>query len=409
VSLPRPLEDLTVLDVTTALAGPFATLLLAGLGARVIKIENPLVPDSSRTNAPYIGKEGARLVRREEDDISVSAVNRLRNKLGVTLNLKAPGASEVFAGLVRKADVVVENFSPGALDRLGAGYSAARQVNPKIVYCSLTGFGSDNQGKAVDAIIQALSGLMLTSGTTGAPPVRVGVPIADLFAPLFCVIGVLAAVHQARLTGAGQHVDVSMLGVMTAMVAAEPFDALARCGVEQRTGTTLPRLAPFGIYPASDGFVAICAYTDAFAHGLFDAMGRGGLAFDPRFATRDARVENVAEVDALVEEFTARRSTAELLAALEAAGVPAAEVRDPKDAVKDSRVVRRGETVPLLHPKFGAVDDLYGVGIPIRFSESEVGFDKPPPGIGEHNALVYREFLGYSPDRIEALRAAGVI
>jgi crotonobetainyl-CoA:carnitine CoA-transferase CaiB-like acyl-CoA transferase len=259
----RPLEDVTVLDLTMALAGPFATLLLAGLGARVIKIEDPQRADSCRENAPYLGKEGAKLVRTRADDVSVSAINRLRNKQAITLNLKNPQSREIFADLVRRADVIFENFSRGAMNRVGAGYARAREINPRIVYCSLTGFGSEGDpgtGKAMDAIIQALSGfIMMTSGGQGDPPIRVGVPVADLCAPLFGVIGVLAALNQARRTGVGQHVDVSMLGVMSMMVSGEPFDVLERFGVPQRTGLSVPRLAPFGTYRTRDGFVSICA------------------------------------------------------------------------------------------------------------------------------------------------------
>jgi CoA:oxalate CoA-transferase len=408
-----PLEDITVLDLTTALAGPFATLLLAGLGAKVIKIENPIGGgDTCRSNAPYLGSEGGTLARRHADDISVSALNRLRNKLGVTLNLKHPDARPVYADLVRTADVIVENFSRGTLDRLGAGYGFAQEINPRIVYCSITGFGSEGEpgtGKAMDAIIQALSGVMLTSGGPDDPPVRIGVPFADLTAPLFGVIGVLAAIHQAQRTGFGQHVDVSMLGVMTMMVAGEPFDLLERCGVPQRTGLTVPRLAPFGMYRTKDGYVSICAPTEAFAHSLFHAIGRPELTTDPRFATRDNRVVNVSEIDSIVEAFTCARTSAEVIAALDDRGVPAAEVRDPEHAVRDPRVVSRGETVPLAHPKYGVVEDVYGMGMPIKFSRAQAGFDEPPPGLGEHNHAVYCDLLSYSEERFEELKAKRVI
>ena len=408
-----PLEDVTVLDLTTALAGPFATLLLAGLGAKVIKIENPVDGgDTCRSNAPYLGSTGATLARRHEDDVSVSALNRLRNKQGVTLNLKHSEARGIYADLVQTADVIVENFSRGTLDRLGVGYTFAQQVNPRIVYCSITGFGSKGEpgtGKAMDAIIQALSGVMLTSGGPADPPVRIGVPFADLTAPLFGVIGVLAAIHQAQRTGIGQHVDISMLGVMTMMVSGEPFDLLERCGVPQRTGLTVPRLAPFGMYRTKDGYVSICAPTEAFAHSLFQAIGRPDLTTDPRFATRDARVVNVSEADAVVEAFTCSRTNAEVIAALEERGVPAAEVRAPEDAVRDPRVVSRGETVLLAHPKYGAVEEVYGMGMPIKFSGAQAGFDAPPPGLGEHNRAVYCGLLGYSEERFEELKTKRVI
>jgi CoA:oxalate CoA-transferase len=173
--LRKPLDGITVLDLTVALAGPFATLILAGLGAKVIKVENPAGGDSCRTNAPYLGPHGPRLTRESEDDISVSALNRLRNKLGVTLNLKHPDARTVYADLVRKSDIVVENLSRGTLDKLGIGYSFSRDVNPKVIYCSITGFGSTpdaSPAKAMDAIVQALSGTMMTSGGPGDPPIR---------------------------------------------------------------------------------------------------------------------------------------------------------------------------------------------------------------------------------------------
>lgn len=408
-----PLEDITVLDLTTALAGPFATLLLAGLGARVIKIEDPIGGgDSCRSNAPYLGLEGGKLARHHDDDISVSALNRLRNKLGITLNLKHPEACSVYADLVKTADVIVENFSRGTLERLGAGYSFAQQINPRVVYCSITGYGSEGDpgtGKAMDAIIQALSGVMMTSGGPQDPPVRIGVPFADLTAPLFGVIGVLAAIHQAQRTGIGQHVDVSMLGVMTMLVAGEPFDLLERCGVPQRTGLTVPRLAPFGIYRTQDGYVCLCAPMESFAHAVFRAIGRPDLITDPRFARRDDRVINVGGLDAIIESFTRARTSAEVIAALESHGVPAAEVRNPPEAVRDPRVVSRGETVPLAHPKYGIVEDVYGMGLPIKFSRAQAGFDEPPPGLGEHNTDVYGGLLGYSAERIEELRARQVI
>src|SRR6185295_7446601 len=165
----------------------------AGLGAKVIKVENPANPDSCRNNAPYLGKDGARLVKQSPDDISISAINRLRNKLAVTLNLKSEEGKAILGDLVGKADIVVENYSRGALARAGVGYEFARKINPKIVFCSLTGYGADTEGqdKAMDTIIQALSGVMMTSGNMGEPPVRTGVPFADLCTPLFCVIGVL--------------------------------------------------------------------------------------------------------------------------------------------------------------------------------------------------------------------------
>jgi len=405
-----PLEDVTILDLTVALAGPVATLLLGGLGARVIKIENPAEGDPCRNNPPYFGANGLSLVRERNDDVSLSVANRLRNKLGVTLNLKNSEAKPVFADLARKADLVVENFSPGTLDRLGVGYDFVREVNPRIVYCAITGFGSDaGPAKALDTTIQALSGLMNVSGEAGDPPMRVGLPIADLTASLFGVIGVLAGLHQSRRTGVGQYVDVSMLGALTALVASEPYEAMEQCGAAIRTGQTFQRLAPFGVYPTNDGHVAICAYTDSFAHSLFRIMGQADLIVDERFRTRDMRVKHFRELDSLIETWTASHSTSEIVADLHNAKIPVAEVRDPAEAFRDPRVVSRHDTVLLAHPKYGPVGDVYGMGLPIKFSDATAEFDCPPPALGEHNQAVYGGILGYDTERIAELRNRGVI
>jgi crotonobetainyl-CoA:carnitine CoA-transferase CaiB-like acyl-CoA transferase len=408
----RPLSGVTVLDLTLALAGPFASFLLAGLGARVIKVERPASPDPCRQNPPYLGRGGVSLLRTQSDDVSVSALNRLRGKYGITLDLKQPGARDVFADLVRHADVVLDNFSAGTLNRLGIAYDFGRTVNPKAIYCSISGFGAgaaSGTGKAMDSIIQALSGLMMTSGAPGDPPVRVGVPIADLLAPIFAVVGILAALHQRETTGLGQQVDVSMLGVLTTLVAAEPFDLLEACGLAQRTGRMVPRLTPFGIYESADGHVAICAPTEQFARGVFAAIGHPEFESDPRYATREARVINVDEVNAAIEAFTRTRPSSALLALLEQHGVPAAAVRAPAEAVRDPRVVARGETVPLEHPQFGRVADVMGMGVPISFSAGGHPTMRPAPEPGQDNDLVYGEWLGYGAAAVARMRADGLI
>jgi len=407
-----PLHDVTVLDLTVALAGPVATLLLGGLGAKVIKVEEPSAGDPCRENAPFFGQGGVKLVRERKDDLSVTGYNRLRNKLGVTLNLKHPDARDVLADLARAADIVVENFSPGTLDRLGASYDFFRGANPRIVHCSITGFGSDappGASRALDTTIQALSGVMYLSGKPQDPPIRVGLTIADLTAAQFAVIGVLAALHHAQRTGIGQHVDISMLGVLTALVASEAYEAMERCGAPIRTGQTVQRLAPFGVYQTKDGYAAICAYTDRMAHSLFAAMDQPELATAPHFHTRDARVEHSAEVDATIENWTRSRPTSEIVRKLQESGIPVAEVRDPKKAVRDPGVVARKETVPLSHPQYGAVDDIYAMGLPIQFTQSKAGFDQPPPLLGEHNEAVYGGILRYSRERIYELKSRGVI
>jgi CoA:oxalate CoA-transferase len=413
---PGPLAGVRVVDLTWALSGPFCTLLLAGLGADVVKVENPAGPDSSRGNAPFLGRDGLSLRQHHEDDMSLGHIVRSRGKRAVTLNLKHPDARAVFADLIRHSHIVAENFSRGTLDRLGVGYSWAAGVNPRIVYCSITGFGADGppgSGKAMDVVIQALSGLMLASGNQHDPPIRSGVPLGDLTAPLFAVIGILAALRQADQTGIGQQLDVSMLGALTALVGMEPFDAMERCGVPVRTGQKMTRLVPFGIFRTADGFVSLTAPTDRQIAGLLDQLGRPELLQDERFRTRDRRVANAAALEEIVEAWTCRHTTAEVVALLDAVGVPAAEVREPREAVRDARVVARGEAVPLRHPIYEPDTDgdvaVYGTGLPIRFSGAEVGYNRPAPWVGEHNDDVYGELLGYAPERIAGLRSTGVI
>lgn len=409
----RPLADLVVLDLTSALAGPYATLLLAGLGARVIKVEHPRGGDTSRHNAPYLGRDGASLVRQHPDDVSLGLLNRSRNKEAVALDLKHPEGRDVFLRLATRADVVVENFSRGTATRLGVGYEAVRAVNPGIVYCSISGFGAEGEpgtGKAMDTMIQALSGMMRTCGEENTGPVRNGVPFGDLTAPLAAVIGILAAVHQRASTGTGQLVDVSMLGALTSLVAHEPWGVLERVGIPVRTGSTVPRLAPFGVFATRDGDIALCAPTDAFARAVLRAIGRPELVDDPRFAARDSRVAHAEELHGLIADWAGRQSTCEAIAALEAQDVPVAEVREAADAVRDAALLERGETVRLAHPRYGVVDDdAYGSGMPFVMSDADLTLDRPPPELGEHTAAVLRELAGLDEAALEHLATEGVI
>ncbi|RYY26650.1 MAG: CoA transferase [Sphingomonadales bacterium] len=408
---PRPLEGLRVIDLTRALAGPYATLLLAGLGAEVIKVEDPKGGDLARENSPYVGRDGVVIERRHDDDISISHLTRARGKRGVALNLKHPQAREVFADLVRTADIVVENFTAGTADRLGVGYHAAREVNPRIVYASLSGFGADvHDGKAMDIVIQALSGAMYTSGEHDHPPVRIGIPMADMLAPVFAVIGILSALEQRHRTGVGQHVDVSMLGALTSFVAIENWAAMRAVDMPARTGLTVQRLSPFGVFECADGYVAVVAVHQKLAAGLFRAMGEPGLIEDPAFATRDARVANALVLEARINAWSRTLPLADVVAKLEAEDVPVAEVRHPEDALVDPRVVARGETNAVSHPSYPSVEELRTAGIPIRFSAAQTGFDPViPVEIGEHNGSVYGELLGYDDEKLSELARGGVI
>jgi CoA:oxalate CoA-transferase len=406
----RPLAGTVVLDLTTALSGPYATLLLGGLGATVVKVENPATGgDSARYNSPYYGQDGLSTARSADTDMSVSMMGRGRNKKSITINLKDTRGRETFLRLAGNVDIVVENYAAGTADRLGVGYRDVRAVNPSVIYTSISGFGAGGgTAKAMDAIVQAMSGVMYTAGEPGTDPVRFGLPVGDLLAPLFAVIGTLAAKIQRDRDGVGQHVDVSMLGALTSLLSTEPFDALEQIGMPLRTGNALPRLAPFGIFPAEDGQIALCGPTDTFARGVFRALGRPELIDDERFATRDQRVRHATELHEMVGAWTRGRSSAEAVSALIGQGVPAAEVLEPASALRNPEVRRREEVVELNHPQHGSTG-LTGPGVPIRFSYSDVRLDQPAPHLGEHTEEVLAKFGGLSAHEIAELRQAGVL
>jgi CoA:oxalate CoA-transferase len=405
-----PLRGVTILDFTRALAGPYATMLLGGLGAKVIRVEPP--GGYGRENAPFLGSHGPSLSRQTADDISLGHLIRNRGKQAITLNLKSPDARRVFTDLVQHVDVVVENFTRGTAERLGVGYTTAAAVKPDIIYCSISGFGQQGApggGKAMDGIIQALSGVMMTSGNPDDPPTRIGVPFADLSAPLFAVIGIISALYHRQQSGQGQYIDVSMLGAMTALQAVEPFEILEQLGVPMRTGPSVPRLSPFGVYPASDGHDVICCSGDRNFSLLAEVMETPALATDARFATQAARLRHYEALDAEVSRWSSTLTAGEVVRRLDRVGIAAAEVRGPGAAVRDERVLARGEVVRLRHDATGAATDVFGPGIPIVFSRTKASVADRSAEVGEHNDETYRALLGYSDEQLQRLRDAGAI
>lgn len=391
-----PLAGITVLEMTQAYAGPYAALILRFLGARVIKVEQPNGGDMTRTNPPYFDGVDFSLVPRSADDFSLPFLNRSRGKESLVLDLKTPEAREALGKLVASADVLIENFSSGAMARLGLGPLWAKGINPGLIYCSITGLGREATGasaRAMDPMIQALCGLMDVTGAADGPPTRVGIPIGDLIAPLYAVIGVLAALNRRRETGFGEDIDVSMLDCLTSFVAGEHFDAMKEVGIPTRTGNTLPRMTPFGAFPTADGDVAICAPMDNSAFALFRAMGRGDLTTDTRFAQRESRVANQRELDALISGWTSTLSTEAVLELLAKEDVPSAPVRDVLSALHDERVWARGAVVPLrsMTRQVEGARTPIGSGIPIVFTDATVGLPDRAPLLGEHTAAILSE------------------
>lgn len=411
---PRPLAGLLVLDLTIFLSGPFATQLLAGLGARVVKIEQPGIGDPARVNPPYFGPDGLHSARPKADDLSLSLLKRNRNKESITLNLKSPEGKEILRDLARRADVLIENFAPGVMARLGLAANDLRAINPRLVYSSITGFGQDGPYRSVpayDIVVQAMSGLMTITGEPDYPPTKAGISAADIIGGFYSAIGTLAALRQRDVTpdGQGQHVDTAMLDGLFSLVMDEAVDVQVARGQSPRTGNRRPRLTPFASYETADGFIAICAVTDAQVASLFTAMGRPELAGDPRYATLEARVERADEVDDLVSTWTRRLPKAELWRRLDEAHVPAGPVAEIPELLADPQLHHRDMVVPLAHPRAGTVQGAVGAGVPIKFSGSQVAFDRPAPMLGQDNDAIYGGLLGYSEAEIAGLRSRGVI
>ncbi|MBK8960732.1 MAG: CoA transferase [Proteobacteria bacterium] len=409
-TLTRPLTGIRVLDLTVALAGPYGSLLLGGLGAEVIRVEAPGGSDIARSNPPFVGAEGIHFGPGDADDIALCMLNRARNKKSITLDLKKPEGLALLKRLVEQVDVVMENMSDGTAERLGVGYTALSAVNPRIVYASINALGDPSLYpglKGMDIIVQALSGLMGVTGFADGPPTRVGLPIADLLASLFAVNGILAAlIHRGR-TGQGQRVEVSMLDCMASLIAEEHFDAYERAGYAIRTGNYHDRLVPFGVYQASDGYVAIIAMMPEWFRGLMEAIGQAELINDPRYSTRGPRMQHAATLNALIEDWTRTRSSARILAELHERRL-SAPVRTPQQMLSDPRLRARGAVVDLAHPVFGAIDAA-GMGLPIHFSACHAQFDKPAELLGASNAEIYGEWLRLGAEEQAKLRAAGVI
>jgi crotonobetainyl-CoA:carnitine CoA-transferase CaiB-like acyl-CoA transferase len=412
MSLPKPLQGVRVLDLTVALSGPYGTLLLGGMGAEVIRVEAPGGSDIARTNPPFVGGQGFNFGARQDDEVSLSNLNRGRNKKSITLDLKSPAGRDILMRLAQECDVLVENMSEGTTAKLGVDYASVRKANPKIVYASIKAFGEPSPMphlKGMDVIVQALSGIMEVTGEREGPPTRWGLPIADLVAPVFAVNGILAAlIHRGR-TGEGQRVEVSMLDCLASLVAEEHFDVMAAAGYPLRSGNFHDRLAPFGVYPTTDGSVAIVAFSPDWFRSLAEALGRPELADDPRYSNRGVRMKHAGDINALIVAWTRKRTSAQVVhELLEQRAIPCAPVRSPQEVLRDPVLHERGAIMKLSHPRLGDTDAV-GMGLPIRFSRTPSQFDEPAPELGSANDEVYGRLLRMTEAEIARLRSDKVI
>lgn len=406
------LHGVRVLDVTRFYSGPFSTLMLAGFGAEVIRIDEPGQGDPTMTGPPFLGKGGVSLERQHDSDLGIAYLKRCRGKKSVTLNMRTPEGMAVFHDLLRNADILVENLRPGAAQRLGIDYDANRAVNPKIVHCALTGYGSTGEDrglKAYDLMVQAGAGLMSITGAPESPPSKAGTALADGITGAFAVSGILAALLEQRISGQGQFVDVSMTDCLLSLVLDEPLDCYEQLGLAPRQGNRIVRFSPFNTYPTKDGTVAIGAATDADWLALLQVMGRTELAADAKYMSTGWRVSNNELIDAIVTEWTLGLTTAEAIAALNAGEVAASPIRSFADIVAWKHLETREMLQPLAHPTERLNDKVIGAAFPIKMGRTHKGYTTPAPAMGQNNAEIYGDLLGYSQEHIDALSARRII
>jgi CoA:oxalate CoA-transferase len=394
----KPLRGIRVIDLTRVLAGPFCTMNLADLGAEVIKIEMPGRGDDSRGYAPLMpgGDSGY-----------YYSVNR--GKKSVTLDLGKPEGSALLLELAAKSDVVVENFSPGTMDRFGAGYDRLSAANPGIILCSISGFGQTGPmaaAPAYDIVAQALGGTMSITGYAGEAPLRCGVSIGDLTAALYGVVGILAALRARDATGKGQHVDIALLDCQVAILE----DALARYSVTgkvpQRLGTRHPSITPFQEFEANDGYFVAGAGNEAIWLRMCDAIGRPELKNDPRFARNADRTAHHAELEKILRDHFASQPRAYWLEKLEAANVPCAPIANLDEVTRNQHLHDHRMILNAEHPSFGG---LIVPGTPLRNPGSTATPDTRAPRLGEHTDEVLGGLLGVDGSRLAELRARSII
>ena len=409
--LKKHLEGIRIIDLTAWLSGPFVTLNLAAMGAEVIKIERPKTGDPCRWNPPFAGPQGVSYERKTDDDISLLYLKRNRGKKSITLNLQSERGKEIFRSLVKIGDVVIENFAPGTMERLGFDYSQLRALNSRIIYCSISGYGQNGPYRdrtAFDLTIQGMSGIMGVTGFPDGPPTRCGAWIGDLIPALYGICGILTALVSREKTGQGERIDISMQDSCFSLIMDEALDLHLSLGIPMRTGNRNPRLAPWNVYLARDGYVAICVATNEQWFSFLEAIGRGDLKEDPRFNSPEGRCKYSDQVEMIVNSWISGLTKKTALEALQKKKVPCDLIPEIPEVLADPQLKFRGMMEDLVHPKSGKTG-LKAAGFPIAFLEKMAGFSSPAPYLGQHNKEIYGNLLGISDVDLKLLKETGVI
>jgi crotonobetainyl-CoA:carnitine CoA-transferase CaiB-like acyl-CoA transferase len=393
--MPSALDGLRVLDVTQVMAGPYCAMILADLGATVIKVEPP-AGDSTRQMP---GASGT-------DSPSFNAVNR--GKRSIVLNLKTAEGRGVFARLARSSDILIENYRPGVMASLGLDYAALSAANPRLIYASISGYGQTGpqRGKGgFDLIAQGVSGIMSVTGEAGGPPVKAGVPVTDLGAGLFALVGILAALEHRHRSGVGQQVDTSLVDAGVALSVWEATEYFSGIGVPSALGSAHRMNAPYQAMRCADGYITLGAANERLFRRLCDVFGHAEWTADPAFADNASRVAHRAALAARIEAITVTRPRAHWLALLEAHDIPCGPINDYTQVFADPQVLAREMVVETEHPALGHLRTL---GSPIKLGSTPPDVSRRAPQLGEHTDGVLQE-AGFSRDEIAALRASGAI
>lgn len=393
-----PLAGYRVADLSRVLAGPFCSMQLADLGAEVVKIEAPGSGDDTRAwGPPFLEGESAYFL----------SINR--NKKSLTLDLKAAEGKSILWRLLERCDVLLENFRPGTMERLGFGYDAVARRLPRMVYCSISGFGQtgpDRDLPGYDVLAQGESGLMSLTGDQEGPPLKFGISISDLTAGMTACQAILAALLHRERTGEGQRIDIGMLDVSASLLTFQAGNYFASGKLPVRRGNAHPSIVPYSAYPSSDGTLLLAVGNDSLFRRLCEAIEEQALGDDPRFATAAARVEHRAALDEILVAVLRRRPRDHWIAHLRKFGVPCGAVRDLSEVASSPQLHARGMLQTMEHPRAG---QLRVLGSPLQLSASPPSLRLPPPLLGEHTEELLGGLLGVSPEELAALRTRGVV
>ena len=403
------LSHLRVLDLSRVLAGPWSGQILADLGADVIKVERPGSGDDTRAWGPPFLKD----TQGENTSEAAYYLSANRNKRSVTIDFTQPQGQHLVRELAAKSDIVIENFKVGGLAAYGLDYASLKAVNPKVIYCSITGFGQTGpyaKRAGYDFMIQGLGGLMSLTGRPegeeGAGPVKVGVALTDILTGLYSTVAILAALPHRDQSGVGQHIDMALLDVQVACLANQAMNYLTTGNAPRRLGNAHPNIVPYQDFPTADGDFILTVGNDGQFRKFAEVAGQPQWADDPRFATNKLRVANRAELIPLIRQATVFKTTAQWVSELEQAGVPCGPINDLAQMFQDPQVLARGLAVSIAHPLAGSVPQ---VASPIRLSETPVEYRQAPPLLGEHTEAVLEEVLGLDGEAVQQLRGAGVL